>query len=95
MSLEQNGSGTGIAMRTVKSVGGRRWIMEKYKAQITEVDIEIIQKMAANDLNVTQTALELNYHRNTIVYHMEKIEKITGHNPGSFYGLVELIKKYG
>ena len=66
--------------------------MAKYKAQITEMDIEIIKKMAANDMNVTQTALGLNYHRNTVIYHLEKIERITGHNPCSFYGLVELIR---
>lgn len=69
--------------------------MAKYKAQITEIDIEIIKKMAANDMNVTQTALELNYHRNTVVYHLEKIESITGYNPCSFYGLVQLINKFG
>lgn len=69
--------------------------MTKYKDQISETDIEIIKKMAANDMNVTKTALELNYNRNTIVYHLEKIERITGYDPCSFYGLVELVKKFG
>ena len=69
--------------------------MTKYKDQISETDIEIIKKMAANDMNVTKTALELNYNRNTIVYHLEKIERITGYDPCSFYGLVEFVKKFG
>lgn len=69
--------------------------MARFKAQMTEIDIEIIKKMAANNMNVSKTALELNYNRNTIVYHLEKIEKVTGCNPCSFYGLVELNKKFG
>ena len=69
--------------------------MAKYKDQISEIDIEIIKKMATNNMNVSKTAIELNDNPNTIVYHLERIERITGYNPSSFYGLVELIKRYG
>lgn len=55
-------------------------------------EIEIIKAMAENDLNVTTTAKELNRHRGTVVYWIEKIKKSTGLNCQKFYDLVKLLE---
>lgn len=53
---------------------------------------EIILSMARNDLNVTTTAKELNRHRNSVVYWIEKIKKGTGLDCRKFYDMVKLLE---
>lgn len=53
---------------------------------------EVILAMAKCDLNVTTTAKELNRHRGTVVYWIEKIKKSTGLNCQKFYDLVKLLE---
>jgi sugar diacid utilization regulator len=55
-------------------------------------EIEIIKAMAKCDLNVTTTAKELNRHRGTVVYWIEKIKNGTGLNCQKFYDLVKLLE---
>ena len=53
----------------------------------------IIQAIAACNLNVSKAAKKLNYHRNSVVYHVEQIEKKTGLDPLRFYDMIELLKE--
>lgn len=51
------------------------------KGSIDELDQEImftIQKFFENSLNVSETSRQLYVHRNTLVYRLDKIQKITG-----------------
>ena len=52
---------------------------------------EIILAMAENDMHATAAAVALNYHRNTIMYHLEQISKLYGLNPRCFYDLCRLV----
>lgn len=58
---------------------------------MTEQQIKIIKALADCNMNVQQTAKSINYHRNTIIYHLQKIKNETGLNPMNFYDLVKLI----
>ena len=51
------------------------------KGSIDELDQETIftiQKFFENNLNVSETSRQLYVHRNTLVYRLDKIQKITG-----------------
>lgn len=51
------------------------------KGSIGELDgeiIETIKKFFENNLNVSETSRQLYVHRNTLVYRLDKIQKITG-----------------
>ena len=51
------------------------------KGSINELDgeiIETIKKFFENNLNVSETSRQLYVHRNTLVYRLDKIQKITG-----------------
>ena len=43
-----------------------------------EDTLETINKFFENNLNVSETSRKLYVHRNTLVYRLEKIKKITG-----------------
>lgn len=58
-----------------------------------------IQKFFENDLNVSETSRELYIHRNTLVYRLDKIQKITGLDLRNFddaiiFKVSMLVKKY-
>lgn len=59
--------------------------------KLTDLDIQTILVFAKNNMNVSKTAQELFFHCNTIRYHLEKVERVTGLNPFKFYDLVELV----
>ena len=51
------------------------------RGSINDLDPEIIytiQKFFENNLNVSETSRQLYVHRNTLVYRLDKIQKITG-----------------
>ena len=51
------------------------------KGSIDSLDQETlytIQKFFENNLNISETARQLYIHRNTLVYRLEKIQKLTG-----------------
>ena len=58
---------------------------------MTEVQIKIIKSLARNDMNVTAAAEELHYHRNSLIYQLDKIYAETGLNPRKFYDLWKLL----
>ncbi|PYG88181.1 carbohydrate diacid regulator [Ruminiclostridium sufflavum DSM 19573] len=58
-----------------------------------------IQKFFENNLNVSETARQLYIHRNTLVYRLEKIKRITGLELTSFddavtFKIAVLVRKY-
>ena len=58
-----------------------------------------IQKFFENNLNVSETSRKLFVHRNTLVYRLEKIKKLTGLDLRDFehaivFKIVLMVKKY-
>lgn len=63
-----------------------------------ERDAEIILALADHNMNETQTAKDLYMHRNTVIYRLRKVKKLTGLDPMNFYDLcklVEMVKERG
>ena len=45
-----------------------------------------------NNMNVTDVARAIFAHRNTVLYHLNKVKQQTGLDPRRFYDLVELVR---
>lgn len=60
---------------------------------MTPFEIEMIRTFADCNMSLTQASKQLYIHRNTMVYHFDKIHKRTGLNPRVFDGLVELLSR--
>jgi carbohydrate diacid regulator len=61
--------------------------------------LETINKFFENNLNVSETSRKLYVHRNTLVYRLEKIKKITGLDLREFdhaivFKVAMMVKKY-
>lgn len=57
---------------------------------MTKQESEIIIELAHHQLSALRAAKSLNYHRNTIYYHVKKIYKETGLNPYDFFDMQKL-----
>lgn len=55
-------------------------------------DAHIVVAMANHNMNVTDVARAIFAHRNTVLYHLNKVKQQTGLDPRRFYDLVELVK---
>lgn len=55
-------------------------------------DAHIVVAMANHNMNVTNVARAIFVHRNTVLYHLDKVKRKTGLDPRRFYDLVELVK---
>lgn len=64
---------------------------ELHRYALSELEYEIIKELCNNDLNVSRTAEAMNYHRNSLNYHIDIIKKITGQDPTSFWGATKLL----
>jgi sugar diacid utilization regulator len=53
----------------------------------------ILMSYAINDMKIERVRREFYYARSTIDYYLAKIYKITGIDPRTFYGLMELVQK--
>ena len=51
---------------------------EKKKMRLSEDELAMAGRFLENGLNLSETARDLFMHRNTLVYHLEKIQKKTG-----------------
>ncbi len=60
---------------------------------MTKQESKIIVALAQHQLSALQAAKSLNYHRNTIYYHVRKIKKTTGLDPYDFFDMQELYPK--
>lgn len=58
--------------------------MEEYEKQI-------ILAYADNDMNAQRTSRHIYYHRNSMWYHFNLIQKKTGLDPRKFHDLVKLV----
>ena len=58
---------------------------------LNEMDFRLILSMAKNSLRITETAYDLDCHRNTIVKRIEKIRRITRLDPMNFYDMIKLV----
>lgn len=57
---------------------------------MTKQESKIIIELAHRELSALQVAKSLNYHRNTIYYHVKKIREETGLNPYDFFDMQKL-----
>lgn len=55
-------------------------------------DAHIVIAMANHNMNVTDVTRAIFAHRNTVLYHLNKVKQQTGLDPRRFYDLVELVR---
>lgn len=55
-------------------------------------DAHIVIAMANHNMNATDVARAIFAHRNTVLYHLNKVKQQTGLDPRRFYDLVELVR---
>ena len=76
---------------------------ERKKSQVSddfdEETLTTINKFFENSLNVSETSRKLFVHRNTLVYRLEKIKKLTGLDLREFdhaiiFKIALMVKKY-
>lgn len=60
-----------------------------------DMDRAMIRLLAKHSLNVSDVAREICYHRNSVVYRIQRIKKETGKDPMQFYDLIELLNMTG
>lgn len=58
---------------------------------MTKNQTTIIMAFVEHNMRITETARALYYHRNTVIYHMDKVKHDTGLDPRIFPELLELI----
>lgn len=61
------------------------------KTAIDRTDIKIIKLMAKHSMNVLAVSREMQYHRNSIINRLDVIQRITGCDARTFYGLTKLL----
>ena len=57
---------------------------------MTELDKKVIIALADNRLNTTDAGIALNKHRNSVIYHVQKIKRNTGLDPMDFHDMCKL-----
>lgn len=57
---------------------------------MTKQESRIIIELAKHGLSSLRAARSLNYHRNTIYYHIKKIRRDTGLDPYDFFDMQKL-----
>lgn len=65
--------------------------MDERIGGIKERDVRLIRAFAKANMNATKAAEIAYMHRNTLVYHLNKIRDRTGFNPFEFDGLMTLL----
>lgn len=58
---------------------------------INDLQRNVILALADHDLNVSKVADVLHYHRNSVLYHVRVIQRKTGLDALTFYGLEQLL----
>lgn len=59
---------------------------------MTNMEAVIVIAMVKNNLNVTAVANTLPMQRNTVLYHLNKIERETKLNPRHIHDLIDLLE---
>ncbi len=52
--------------------------ISKKHSRLDDEELQMVNRFFEKDLNISETARELYLHRNTLVYHLEKLQKKTG-----------------
>lgn len=60
-------------------------------SELSPVHRQIIKALADNDMKVSEVARALFMHRNTVLYNVERIKKITDKDPLNFFDLHDLV----
>lgn len=60
-------------------------------ADLTEERKRIILSLADHNMKVATTARALNYHRNSLLYHIQKIRQQIGLDPLNFHDLARMV----
>ena len=63
-----------------------------YKAVVVDRETVPSDIMVKNNLNVTAVANTLSMQRNTVLYHLDKIERETKLNPRHIHDLIDLLE---
>ena len=58
-----------------------------------ERDVEIILALADNNMNESETSRALYMHRNTVIYRLRKVKRLTGLDPMNFHDLCKLVQR--
>ena len=62
--------------------------VKEYKKLLTDEMITTIEKFFEHSLNLSETARQLFIHRNTLVYRLDKIQKVMGLDLRNFHDAV-------
>ena len=67
--------------------------------QFDEETLTTVNKFFENNLNVSETSRQLNIHRNTLVYRLDKLQKMTGLDLRNFddaiiFKIMLMVSKY-
>ncbi len=58
---------------------------------MTRQDAEIVLAFAECDMNANEVARRKFMHRNTVIYHLDKVKRETGLDAQHFYDLIKLV----
>lgn len=61
---------------------------------LDDFDKKIVLMLADCNMQVSEVARQMFMHRNSIVYHINKIKRITGKDPQNFYDLCDLVQNF-
>lgn len=101
--VDYNHLGIGRLIYQLPTTLCRLFLNEVFKEGVLEtIDSETmttIQKFFENNLNVSETSRQLFIHRNTLVYRLDKIQKITGmdlrrFDDAIYFKVAMMVKKY-
>ena len=101
--VDYNHLGIGRLIYQLPTTLCRLFLNEVFKEGVLEtIDSETmmtIQKFFENNLNVSETSRQLFIHRNTLVYRLDKIQKITGMDLRKFddaiyFKVAMMVKRY-
>lgn len=101
--IDYNNLGIGRLIYQLPTTLCRLFLKEVFKEgsleSLDQETILTIQKFFENNLNVSETSRQLYVHRNTLVYRLDKIQKITGLDLRNFddaiiFKVSMLVKKY-
>ncbi len=101
--IDYNNLGIGRLIYQLPTTLCKLFLKEVFRAgsfeSLDQETIFTIQKFFENNLNVSETSRQLYVHRNTLVYRLDKIQKITGLDLRNFddaitFKVSMLVKKY-
>ncbi len=84
-----------LGMIAILAGGNKRWQENFVRNLLTQLLpekylIETVEVFFNENMSLTQTAKNLNIHRNTLLYRLSKIKKITGLDPRNFNDAVKI-----